>query len=84
MTAESTPSISIEHIHATLLAEIKVLMARSKDAKTPDHSMILNFQASALVSIFSSLIPKDVSIAKSFECVDLQNQLFAAAAAGES
>ncbi len=59
MTTESlasVPSISIEHIHATLLTEINDLMERAKAAKKPEISLALVFQAKALAGAYPQLV----------------------------
>ena len=55
-SATSAPSISVEHIHATLLSEINALMEKIKTAKTADHAMIYQLQAMALGDVYSQLI----------------------------
>lgn len=73
-----TPSISIEHIHATLLTEIKDLIARKKTAKNADFAWALDLKAGALASIYSALVapardPKSIDV---FEHIELSEQLF--------
>ncbi|MBL4797197.1 MAG: hypothetical protein JKY50_07275 [Oleispira sp.] len=81
MTTELAPLISIEHIHATLLTEIKYLMERSKSTPTTDHSMILNFQANLLISVFYKLVAPALNSKElnAFEAIKLAGQLADAA-----
>lgn len=82
MTSEQT--LTVEQIYETLLAEIKDLAARKKETTKSDHKLVLDFQAQALVRIFSQLaVTKDASIQQAFKSLELQDQLLKAAEGGK-
>lgn len=78
MTSEQT--LTVEQIYETLLAEIKELAERKKEAKTRETKLTIDFEACALVRAFSKLsIRSGQSIQQAFKSLELQEKLLAAA-----
>lgn len=78
MTSKQT--LTVEQIYETLLAEIKELAERKKEAKTREIKLSLDVEACALVRAFSKLsIRSGQSIQQAFKSLELQEKLLAAA-----